>query len=466
MFGYSKYTRILRRLVKAVQKGNEEGIRSALKALENLRNPVFTELLIGLLSNRENWNRARASAAKALGRTKQPGSLDALIAALGDQDWLVRDAAAEALGQTGFPGAVGPLLKALGDQESSVRRTAVSALGEIGDPGAVHTLIWVLDDKAFDVRVAACQAISRIGDLRAIEPLTDILSDKNGKVRAEAAKALDELGEPQWKELVRGTEEDIVRLGKSKDPRAEKQFLRMLDKWFEPRDSHSLDALGINETNARISAAYALGNLGDPRAVDPLAGMLAVVFASESLRVSAAEALGKIKDPRAVKPLLKALEWSEGRAQRAAAEALGAIKDPRAIEPLLEMLGSGKAIPRMGAAMALGEIGGPQTVESLVKSLGDEEWFVREAAADALGKTGDPRAAGPLHRALDDGKWGVRKTAAVALLQIRKAHPDIAGELLDKATLSRIRSPHTDISDSSDCSSHTDKGIGVNVTDF
>jgi HEAT repeat protein len=286
MFGSSKYTRIIRRLKKEMLKENENGIRSALEALENLRTPQFTEPLVELLSNRENWGRARAAAAMALGRMEQPGSLEALIVALGDREWLVRAAAAEALGHTGAS-AMEPLLKALGDQESSVRRAAVSALGKIGDPGAVQTLIWVLDDAARDVRVAAALSLSRIGDLRAVEPLTDMLSDQNGDVRAAAAKALDGLGEPQWKELVCGTEEDIARLGKSKDPRAERQFLRMLDKWFEPRNAYSLDALSIDETNARISAAYALGDLGDPRAVDTLARILTVGFENEYLQKAA-----------------------------------------------------------------------------------------------------------------------------------------------------------------------------------
>jgi HEAT repeat protein len=102
----------------------------------------------------------------------------------------------------------------------------------------------------------------------------------------------------------------------------------------------------------------------------------------------------------------------------------------------------------------------------LVNLLDDRERFVRQATAAALGKIGDPHAAAPLLRALDDEKWVVRKAAAEALLQIRNAHPDIAGELLDKATLGRMRTSHADISDNSDCSSHTDKGIGVEVTDF
>jgi HEAT repeat protein len=73
----------------------------------------------------------------------------------------------------------------------------------------------------------------------------------------------------------------------------------------------------------RSSAASALGNIGDDRAIP---GLLKLVEHSESyVRSSAASALGKIGDDRAIPGLLKLVEHSESYVRCSAAHALGKI---------------------------------------------------------------------------------------------------------------------------------------------
>ncbi|MHC1588990.1 MAG: HEAT repeat domain-containing protein, partial [Methermicoccaceae archaeon] len=48
------------------------------------------------------------------------------------------------------------------------------------------------------------------------------------------------------------------------------------------------------------------------------------------VRMTAAESLGEIKDPRAVDPLIRALRDEDSGVRWSAAAALGEIKDPRA----------------------------------------------------------------------------------------------------------------------------------------
>ena len=82
----------------------------------------------------------------------------------------------------------------------------------------------------------------------------------------------------------------------------------------------------------RQSAAIALGQIKDPRAVEPL---IAVLLGDKNpdARQYAARSLGEIKDPRAVEPL-RPEERRVGReCSSSAALALGQIKDPRAVEP-------------------------------------------------------------------------------------------------------------------------------------
>jgi HEAT repeat protein len=116
-------------------------------------------------------------------------------------------------------------------------------------------------------------------------------------------------------------------------------------------------------------------------------------------RRAAAYALGEIKDPRAVEPLIQALGDPSGWVCEAAAYALGEIKDPRAVEPLIAALKDWDYYVPKAAREALVKIGKP-AVEPLIMALKDEDEDVRYAAAYALGEIKDPRAVEPLIKAL------------------------------------------------------------------
>lgn len=73
-------------------------------------------------------------------------------------------------------------------------------------------------------------------------------------------------------------------------------------------------------------------------------------------REEAAEALGEIRDPRAVDPLIAALNDRNPEVREEAAEALGKIGDPRAVEPLTGLLGDPRREVREKAEKALGRL--------------------------------------------------------------------------------------------------------------
>ena len=72
--------------------------------------------------------------------------------------------------------------------------------------------------------------------------------------------------------------------------------------------------------------------------------------------------------------------------RKAAAEALGQIGDPRAVERLATALKDRDGDVGKAAAEALGRIGDPGVVEVLAATLKDRDWRVREAAAENLDK--------------------------------------------------------------------------------
>ena len=98
----------------------------------------------------------------------------------------------------------------------------------------------------------------------------------------------------------------------------------------------------------------------------------------EKVRRGAAEALGQLGDPRAVEPLIKALGDFDGSVCESAAKALGELGDDRAVDPLLKVLGDSVDgfVCRRSAAEALRKLGDPRSVEQLLEeassaSMGD-----------------------------------------------------------------------------------------------
>jgi hypothetical protein len=103
-------------------------------------------------------------------------------------------------------------------------------------------------------------------------------------------------------------------------------------------------ALDAGDYATRWKAAWALGQVGDARAVGPLTGCLDFsrkFVAGEgefTLNMVASWALGRLGDPRAVEPLAQALEDECTDFAWIAAWALGEIGDARAIGPLTKAL--------------------------------------------------------------------------------------------------------------------------------
>ncbi len=194
--------------------------------------------------------------------------------------------------------------------------------------------------------------------------------------------------------------------------RAEPLTEALLDRWSAGRRDH---------------AAWALGKIGDARAVEPL--IKALGDKNGFISLTAAEALAKIAEKyiegEEKDNIIKFLKsGDQGMAQMGASmlkgilektEVLGKIDDVRAVEPLIKMLEEGNT----NAAYALGEFGDERAVEPLIELLDDDDYVVRLAAAYALGEIGDARAVEPLINALEDQpNWSSREAAKEALKKI------------------------------------------------
>ncbi len=192
-----------------------------------------------------------------------------------------------------------------------------------------------------------------------------------------------------------------------------------IKKWEEKGKVKKLiKALKVIDMYIRRKAAIALGEIGDPIAVDPL--IKAFKDKDNLVRAHTVTALGKIGNPKAVDPLIEALKDNDYGVRRSALKALDKIRDAKAVAPIIEALGDKHDVIRGEAAMALGNFKDPKAVEPLIETLGDNDYKVRFAALMSLGKIGDKKAVEPISRMLieERGEPAICKEIAKTLITL------------------------------------------------
>lgn len=142
----------------------------------------------------------RLEAARALGRLRDPGSVPALVAAMGDEQVAVRWAAAKALSQIGPP-AVPALIETLRGSGGRLLPYSLWALGEIGNPEAISALSQAVRSPLWEERWSAVASLSDVGGGQVCAVLVEALGDRDERVRKAAGEALQKIGEPSLRSL-------------------------------------------------------------------------------------------------------------------------------------------------------------------------------------------------------------------------------------------------------------------------
>lgn len=174
-----------------------------------------------------------------------------------------------------LPDDVPGLAAALSDPSSDVRRMAAEALGEKGDPAAAFPLLKELDDEDVHARKAAAEALGLVlekapagtpGRPEAVDALIRLLGDPDYGVRYNSAAGLSHL----------------------RSRRAVPALVTVLER--DPDEA------------VRSEAAWALGQTGDPVAVEPLVVALRKGRADEW---KVCNALTEILGPKAADALVR-----------------------------------------------------------------------------------------------------------------------------------------------------------------
>jgi hypothetical protein len=131
---------------------------------------------------------------KVLAGARDERALDALVAALRNDNWFVKMRAAILLGRLGNAGAVEALeAAARSDVDEDVREEAMVTLARIAPDRALPYLLRGLRDEDSWVRERVASVLGEMGDRRAVPALLQAMRDKDEDVAVAAANSVDTL---------------------------------------------------------------------------------------------------------------------------------------------------------------------------------------------------------------------------------------------------------------------------------
>ena len=183
------------------EPGNFSEMIHTLDAMGKLQNDSSYEMLTGFVG-RESLSNFRAKAVESLGLHRRAGEAVGILVdhMHGDNMSTVRNKAAQALGRVRDPGTLDEVYRAI-DSEPYwiVKQTMLGTVGKIGDPGSVAFLeSHARNAKESGVRLSAARAISRIATPDALGTLEDIKrTEPDPKVRRHIETWLAESEEVQ-----------------------------------------------------------------------------------------------------------------------------------------------------------------------------------------------------------------------------------------------------------------------------
>lgn len=353
----------------------------------------------------------RASAARALGRIQNRGSVPALVQALGDRSPSVRHEAAFGLALVGDSAAAPAIVARLAAEPDTATRVAlITALGYMGARNGSPAIARELQSRRSSDRWAAAFAAARVRDSSLVEPLARASKDSRSEMRWRVAYALGRIGDPHAGPALQALLED-------KDPLVRSMAARAAG---DAHDSTAVEALRKRVTDkpwrVRANAAHSLGVLKATAAAPELRALLR--DPNPHVRWEAALALGAIRDTGAAEALTAALRDSASGVAQGAAIALLQIRGEDAVPVIAPSLDLLPKFMRSGLIEALGDLTGPASLEILIARVRDSSDPPQAAgAASGLAKrVGDRRAAIPaLRPALASKDFTVVASAADAL---------------------------------------------------
>lgn len=336
----------------------------------------------------------------------KPGSINRHINALGSGDIEKAKKAETELVKAGKR-AVGPLMDAVKNSKPAVGLAAVKILAEIEDPRVDEFLREVVSNpkRDIDVRAAAAKTLAEEGGTQSIEFLVSVLTkEKDEAMAGKIGDILCGAGELSVNPLISAMKEYDV---------SENSPAGILIRIGESSVEPLIKVLSDGSTEAKKCAIFALGKIGDRRAIDPLikslqdnkdSGIRDVSFEAlsvfgkeyiselfpllkiedEDIKVRAIKLFADLGNSEAIKPLFNVILEKDTHLHEEIFEAFSRLGDA-GIGALIASFKIPDKDVKVGAAKKLIEIGEP-AVNSLIFALKEEDYSIRWLSAATLCK--------------------------------------------------------------------------------
>jgi len=395
--------------------------------------------------------RAVPGAVHQLAESKAEGAFEAIASGLTDENLIVRMYCATALGTLGDERAVPLLRKALQSKYTSLRLAAVVGLGRLGPtarpsvadlaamlkqkfppmhPSVQHTH---LDDDVSRTRtitmrihLATLRALGQIGGPEAQQVVAEVLdaavSTEMEWKAARSLKAMD-ASDALMAAGAKGKSSALRMLAEMKHAAALPEMLK------QATDNTIPDA-------RRSQSVYALGVLGDRRAVPALLEMLH--SKSDTLSKASAWSLNMLANPQSLQSLLEYVQTAPDKAPGlySATCAIGAIDTPEALESLRRLADHPAPSVREAVAWGLDERATADDLDLLVRLMtppSGKRFCCSKALARLL-----PGSVEPLVQLLPDVEPEMQAWIAAILVQHDAGKPAVRGLLNSSNEMVRI----------------------------
>jgi HEAT repeat protein len=314
-------------------------------------------------------------------------------------------------------------LKAIEPDDRDIPWEVDETLADLGltSEEILPTLRRALFDKQFsnDIRVIAAEGLIQLEDEQSVEPLIKIILDKNEDVilRARAARGLaingeERVTEPLISLIKENSENNLIWVIQGLNFIDDLRVYDLLFSLLEHPDS-----------KIRSYTAYSFGSNGERFGINPpfKHNYIRPNYSRSAAKAWAQN--GGYE--RLIKTLLNLLHDNDSEVRLRAIQALGNLEEPLAMEPIIAALKDKNDDVRHIAAAVLGQIGDSCAVNPLIQALGDKHNEVRYYAANSLGRIGNPKALPYLEKLYQNDQGDtptsgtIKSAAARAIKQIK-----------------------------------------------
>ena len=320
---------------------------------------------------------------------------------------------------------VGPVLVRLLEDsgaDSARKMLLMNLLHQFQDKGAVPVLIKSLSDNDNEVKIRAAEVLGVLKDKVAVGGLVRLLAEADAGVVVAAREALISIGKSGVSRLIK----EVNSMIPERDLSAARQQVLQSCVYALGRigDSRAVPVLvRLAGDSSKIAAVdkeviIVLGNFKDKRAIPVLLKIIAAEsYGFSDLRDQALLALGKIGGSQVILVLVKELNNDNYPTAEAAGKALVLIGKP-AVPLLAKALNAGAdSRARRRIPEVLGRIGGTKAVSALVSALNHSSSLYRSLIVRGLGRIEDKTAVAVVIKMLTDKDSTVRYAAVESLAE-------------------------------------------------